>query len=44
MSQKCKVKKGREGNFHGGPVVKNPSFNAVPGQGVKILHAMGQLK
>ena len=35
-------------NFSGGPVVKNPPSNAgdlgsIPGQGTKILHAMGQL-
>ena len=33
----------------GGPVVKNPPFNAVdtgssPGQGTKNPHALGQLK
>ena len=37
------------GDFLGGPVVKNPSCNAgeassIPGQGLKILHAAGQLK
>ena len=36
------------GNFPGGPVVKNPPYNAgdvgsIPGQGTKIPHAMGQL-
>ena len=35
-------------NFPGGPVVKNPPFNAgdtalIPGQGTKIPHAEGQL-
>ena len=36
------------GDFPGGPVVKNPPFNAVdadsiPGRGTKIPHAAGQL-
>ena len=36
------------GNFSGGPVVKNPPFNAgdvglIPGWGAKIPHATGQL-
>ena len=35
-------------DFSGGPVVKNPLCNAedagsIPGQGIKILHAMEQL-
>ena len=35
-------------DFPGGPVVKNPPFNAgdvgsIPGQGTKIPHAAGQL-
>lgn len=35
-------------NFPAGPVVKNPPFNAgdkylIPGWGIKILHAAGQL-
>ena len=35
-------------DFPGGPVVKNPPCNAgdvgsIPGQGTKILHAVGQL-
>ena len=35
-------------DFPGGPVVKNPPYNAgnagsIPGQGTKILHATGQL-
>ena len=35
-------------DFLGGPVVKNPPYNAgdagsIPGQGTKIPHAMGQL-
>ena len=34
-------------DFPGGPVVKNPTFNAgdsgsIPGQGTKISHAAGQ--
>ena len=34
-------------HFPGGPVVKNPPWNvgdmgSIPGQGTKILHAMGQ--
>ena len=37
-----------ERNFPGGPVAKNPPYNAgdagsIPGQGTKIPHAMGQL-
>ena len=37
-----------ERDFPGGPVAKNPPYNAgdagsVPGQGTKIPHAMGQL-
>ena len=36
------------GDFPGGLVVKNPSFNAgdmglIPGQGTEIPHALGQL-
>ena len=36
------------GDFPGGPVVKNPPSNAgdvgsIPGQGIKIPHAVGQL-
>ena len=36
------------GDFPGGPVVKNPPYNAgdvglIPGQGTKIPHATGQL-
>ena len=36
------------GDFPGGPVVKNPPYNAedtdsIPGQGTKIPHAVGQL-
>ena len=36
------------GDFPGGPVVKNPPYNArgsgsTPGQGTKIPHAAGQL-
>ena len=36
------------GDFPGGPVVKNPPYNAgdaglIPGRGTKIPHAMGQL-
>ena len=36
------------GDFPGGPVVKNLPSNAkdvgsIPGQGTKILHALGQL-
>ena len=35
-------------DFPGGPVVKNPPYNAgdagsIPGQGTKIPHAAGQL-
>ena len=35
-------------DFPGGPVVKNPPYNAgdaglIPGQGTKIPHAVGQL-
>ena len=35
-------------DFPGGPVVKNPPYNAgdtgsIPGQGTKIPHATGQL-
>ena len=35
-------------DFPGGPVVKNPPYNAgdvgsIPGQGIKIPHAAGQL-
>ena len=35
-------------DFSSGPVVKNPPSNAgvvdlIPGQGIKISHAMGQL-
>ena len=40
--------KSRHRDFPGGPVVKNPPYNAghagsIPGQGTKIPHAMGQL-
>ena len=36
------------GDFPGGPVVKNPPYNAgdtgsIPGQGTKIPHAVGQI-
>ena len=36
------------GDFHGGPVVKNPSSKgedagSIPGQETKIPHVMGQL-
>ena len=36
------------GDFPGGPVVRNPPYNAgdvgsIPGQGTKIPHAVGQL-
>ena len=39
---------GKQRDFPGGPVVKNPPSNAgdtglIPGQGTKIPHAMGQL-
>ena len=42
------VKRFNGGHFPGGPVVKNPPSNAgdgglIPGQGTKILHAVGQL-
>ena len=35
-------------DFPGGPVVKNPPYNAgdagaIPGQGTKIPHALGQV-
>ena len=38
----------RDGDFPGGPVVKNPSYDSgdtgsIPGQGTKIPHAAGQL-
>ena len=40
--------KNLQGNFPGGPVVKNLPYNAgdtssIPGQGTKIPHATGQL-
>ena len=40
---RCKL-----GDFPGGPVVKNPPFNAkdmglIPGPGIKVLHAVRQL-
>ena len=42
------VKAGRSWDFPGGPLVKNPPYNAgdagwIPGQGTKIPHALGQL-
>ena len=45
---KRKKKLKKEGDFPGGPVVKNPPSNArdagsIPGQGTKIPHATGQL-
>ena len=44
----CRTKIKRPGDFPGGPVVKNPPYNAgdaglIPGQGTKISHAAGQL-
>ena len=38
----------QDGDFPGGPVVKNLPYNAgdvgsIPGQGMKILHVLGQL-
>ena len=43
-----KKKRTYRGDFPGGPVVKNPPFNAgnlgwIPGLGTKIPHALGQL-
>ena len=43
-----KKKRTYSGDFPGGPVVKNPPFNAgnlgwIPGLGTKIPHALGQL-
>ena len=40
--------KNRKGDFPGGPVAKNPPYNAgdpgsVPGWGIKILYSAGQL-
>ena len=42
------MKKVSDGGFPGGPVVKNPPYNAgdkgsIPGQGSKIPHAAGQI-
>ena len=42
------LKKSVSGDFPGGPVVKNPPYNAgdtgsIPGQGTKIPHAAEQL-
>ena len=42
------LKKMSPRDFPGGPVVKNPPYNAgnagsIPGQGTKIPHAAGQL-
>ena len=46
--EKHHLKKKQVRDLPGGPVVKDPPFNAgdagsVPGQGTKITHAMGQL-
>ena len=45
---KCPAKREAEGDFPGGPVVKNPPSNAgdsglIPGWGTRIPHATGQL-
>ena len=42
------IQKRKFWDFPGGPVVKNPPYNAgdaglIPGLGTKILHAAGQL-
>ena len=42
------ISKIHEGDFPGGPVVKNPPSNAgdaglIPGRGTRIPHASGQL-
>ena len=47
MSQRGHIKTPHR-DFPGGPVVKNPPYNAgdvglIPGQGTKIPHATGQL-
>ena len=48
IALRCLLSENEEGDFPGGPVVKNPSCNAgdagsIPGWGTKILHAAGQL-
>ena len=46
--QKLSMRKPKCWDFPGGPLVKNPPYNAgdvglIPGQGTEILHAVGQL-